>query len=127
MPIERQIIDQLEVRSRVAFWPPLSPHRAIADIMETALAEEKGIPSITVHPDDPVELLFWGAEDDLSALLFALRLQRESGIILSAEDVHAFLNNRMTVSEVIEYCLTKNRSGEKEIWGQRKQPGSGRD
>lgn len=76
--------------------------------MATAVAEEKGLSPITLHPDDPVELLFWGAYDDMSALRFALQLRKDFRIVLSTEEMEAFFKNHMTVSEVIAFCLTKD-------------------
>lgn len=75
--------------------------------MERSIAQEKGLGSITIHPDDPVELLFWGAVDDMSPLVFALALQEELGIALSHEDFEVFFKNHMTVSDVIAFCLAR--------------------
>lgn len=109
MPIERQIVDQLAMRPRMTLWSNSpSRHQTVAQLMATAVAQEKGLSPVTVHPDDPVELLFWGAVDDMSLLRFALHLEKECGIVLSIEDAEAFFNKHMTVSEVIAFCLAKD-------------------
>lgn len=111
MPIQGQIVDQLRARPHNTLWSQSPCRQRIAEFIETAVAEEKGLASVTIHPDDPIELLFWGAEDDLSALRFALRLQKECGIMLSTSDLETFVRNHMTVSEVIESCLRGRQRG----------------
>lgn len=75
--------------------------------MASAVAQEKWLAHVTLHPDDLVELLFWGVDDDITALQFKLKLHWELQIVLSWEDFEAFVRNHMTVSEVIAFCLAK--------------------
>lgn len=107
IPIEQQIVGQLLARSATSYWADSPPHQRIADLMATVIAEEKGLSHVVLHPDDPVELLFWGAYDDMSLLRFALRLRKECGVALSREEMEAVFEKHMTVSELIGFCLAK--------------------
>ena len=108
MPIERQIVCQLIARSPTRFWINSPSQKRIVELIADAVAKEKGLQSIVLHPDDPIELLFWGAYDDMSPLRFVLELRKKYRITLSAEDVDSFFIKHMTVSDVISFCLTKS-------------------
>lgn len=98
IPLEQQIIEQLAARSDDQAWPGLPAHRRIAELIAAAVADEKFLAHVVLHPDDLAELLFWGAEDDLSPLIFSTQLESELGIRLSKEDWDAIRTKRMTVS-----------------------------
>ena len=111
LPIEQQIVDQLIARQRHSFWPDSTTRQRIADLLGAAVAKERGISPFSVHPDDPIELLFWGSFDDLSPLVFALDLKRELGIELSEADLRGFLANPTPASELVEFCALRGRFG----------------
>jgi hypothetical protein len=107
IPIEQQIVGQLLARSATSYWADSPTHQRIADLMATVIADEKGLSHVVLHPDDPVELLFWGAYDDMTLLRFALRLRKEVGVVLSREEMAVVFERHMTVSELIAFCLAK--------------------
>jgi hypothetical protein len=86
-------------------------HQRFADIIASAVAEEKSLRTFAVHPDDPVEALFWGAEDDMSPLHFALQLHKEFGVAISAADVDTFFKNHMKVCDLCRFIDLRMNKG----------------
>jgi len=87
--IEKQIIDQLQSRAeRNNDWPTDPLRRRIVEILGAAILAEKGFPldHVTLHPDDPIILLMWGASDDLTPLIFLAGLEREFEIRIPKDD-----------------------------------------
>jgi hypothetical protein len=107
--IESQITRQLLSRSTCEYWAKGSEHYQLARLLAEAVGKEKGLPAVSIHPDDPIEVLLWGAEDDMSALRFALELQERCEINLSIKDFQFFFANHLTASEVIAYCWKSKR------------------
>ena len=105
--IEKQIVDQLTARSclnNLNNWPD-SRRRQIAQLISDAIKAEKDLSNVQIHPNDPIELLFWGANDDMSALVFSLVLQKQYGIKLTSQDFHMLWRQHATTSDLIEFCL----------------------
>jgi len=101
--IESQIKDQLARRSRVDYWIAGSARFHIVKLLESAIAHEKDLSNVCLHPDDPIELVCWGP-DDLSLLMFSFDLKQHYGIALSKDDCTRLLWGRYTVSELLDYC-----------------------
>lgn len=69
--VESQIIDQLESRPlHSPDWVSDPVQQEVLKSLASAVCQEKGLSSATLHPDDPVISLFWGPYDDLSPFLF---------------------------------------------------------
>ncbi|WP_460167006.1 hypothetical protein [Thermostilla marina] len=107
IPIERQIVGQLTARSGIGYRADSPSHQRIADLITSVVAAEKGLSHVVLHPDDPIELLFWGPYDDMSPLLFRHVLRKELGIVLSTQEMQWLLRKGVTVSEVVAFCSMK--------------------
>ena len=113
--IERQIIGQLQNRPKYnGDWPVDPLTRRIMEILGTAILEEKGNPldHVTLHPDDPIALLMWGAHDDMTPLAFLVRFEKEFEVSVLDEDRAQLipcspkhLDNSRTVREFAEDCV----------------------
>lgn len=107
IPIERQIVDQLTARSGIGYRADSPSHQRIADLIASIVAAEKGLSHVVLHPEDPIELLFWGPYDDMSPLRLRDALQKELGIVLSTQEMQRLLRKGVTVSEVVAFCSMK--------------------
>jgi len=114
IPVEQQILGQLTARSGIGYRADSPSAQRIAELAARTVAAEKGLSHVVLHPDDPIELLFWGPYDDMSPFRFAIQLRKEFGIVLSTEEMEAFFKNHMTVSQVIAFCLTKGMGRSRE-------------
>lgn len=106
-PIERQIVEQLQSRQSATAWPTSPRQAEIVRMIGESVAKEKSIDSIAVHPDDPIELLFWGAYDDMTPLQFAMALRNRFGVIVPCEDVLRYCQHHLKVHEVVDDCLRR--------------------
>lgn len=83
LPLENEIVEQLAGRPPLDRWPLAWPQtevgREVVSALSQAIAEEKGISSPTIHPDDSVDCLFWGAFDDLTPMCFRIGLSKRFG------------------------------------------------
>jgi hypothetical protein len=69
--VESQIIDQLESRPlHSPDWVSDPVQQEVLKSLASAVCQEKGLSSATLHPDDPVIPLLWGPYDDLSPAIF---------------------------------------------------------
>ncbi len=76
-------------------------------MISEAVAREKRLAYVSLHPSDPVELLFWGPEDDMSLLRFALAFRERFRIALGHDEMMHFLSESFTVSQVVAYCAAR--------------------
>jgi hypothetical protein len=106
-PIERQIVQQLQSRHPATAWPNAPRRAEIVHMIGEAVAKEKAIDSIAIHPDDPIELLFWGAYDDMTPLHFAMALRTRFGVMVPCEDMLRSCQNHLKVHEVVDDCLRR--------------------
>ena len=113
--IEEQILAQLKVRPKVEpKWPPDPKSRAIAEALAEAVRSEKGLDHVALHPLDPASVLFWGAYDDLTPLVFNIELDLifESGlrpadweaIFWSLVDYGKVARQGPTVAQIVARC-----------------------
>lgn len=95
--LEDSIIEQLEQRPEEFRWPYANRRRQlIIDCVAKAVAEWKLVGPLerrALHPDDPVQLLFWGPCDDLSPASFKHLFESEFGLLQDSELPHDFVDD----------------------------------
>lgn len=101
--LEDSIIEQLEQRPENFRWPYANRRRkVIVDCVAKVVAEWKlvGPPSRrALHPDDPVQLLFWGPCDDLSPASFKHLFESEFGLSHDSKLPHDFVDDSTTADD----------------------------
>ena len=103
-PLEEEIICQLQSRSSFQWYPPRSVEAEIITALAEAIADEKGIEMPSIHPDDPTELLLWGAYDDLTPLVFRLKIQKRLTVLLPNDGwLWQSWNEHWPVSQLVEF------------------------
>jgi hypothetical protein len=107
IPIERQIVEQLVRRRGATPCANGSLQTEVAQMVAEAVGKEKSIPQPAIHPEDPIELLFWGAYDDMSPLQFTIALRRRFGITVTSEDITRYCQGHWKVEDVINDCVTR--------------------
>lgn len=105
-PIEKLIVAQLAARHDGYQWPSES-HAEIAHLISIAIGSEKHINPPTIIRDDPLDLLFWGAYDDMTPLAFSLAFKRRFGLDISWPQIVEFIDNRKTVGDFINWCVLR--------------------
>ena len=109
-PIEKQLVQQLTARPKQASQLSDSMHQQVVKLISDAVAYEKHIDPPAIHPCDPFQLLFWGAYDDWTPLVFALSFREQFGKGIADEEFAMFWNNDWLVSDVASYCVNKIRA-----------------
>ena len=111
-PIEEQIVAQLVGRNGNTEWQS-ELHAEIAGLISHAIAEEKSIEQPTIHPDDRFDLLFWGAYDDMTPLVFSLAFHDRFQINVTSDDMLQFYEQQRTIGEFVGFCVgSVNRQAE---------------
>jgi hypothetical protein len=105
-PIQNQIVTQLVDRDGQIDWPT-ELHARVAALVARAIADEKSIKPPPLHPDDRFDLLFWGAYDDMTPLVFCVAFQNEFRIDVSWAEMQQFYDRHQTLNEFVNYCIAK--------------------
>ena len=93
--IECQICEQLAARPTDNHdWPKGSTGRRIVDALSKAVREEKETPldHVTLHPEDPIVLLWWGCYDNLTPLVSWHELDSEFDVRISRDEWHSIFS-----------------------------------
>lgn len=105
-PIEKDIVLQLVHRAGDVQWPS-GTHTAVAMMISAGVGAEKSIGPPPIMPGDGFDLLFWGAYDDMTALVFALAFEEQFGCEIPLSEFLEFHTQRKTVGEFVEHCVLK--------------------
>lgn len=110
-PIETEILEQLEARPRTVdwflneSWFETSRKQQLAQAFSRAMESEKGLDEPPpLHPDDPFELLLWGAHDDLTWLTAALEIRQELHCLIPREGFQLSQEQNWTLKDYLAYC-----------------------
>lgn len=110
-PIETEILDQLEGRPRTSDWFrnenwfESSRKQQLVQAFSRAMASEKGLDEPPpLHPDDPFELLLWGAFDDMTWLTAALEIRQELHCLIPREGFWLSQEQNWTLKDYLDYC-----------------------
>jgi len=112
--IECQVCEQLAARPTDNHdWPKDSTGRRIVDALSKAVGTEKEKPldHVTLHPEDPIVLLWWGCYDDLTPFQFFVGLEAEFDVRISRDERNSIVffsedwwQDERTVSSIVEQC-----------------------
>jgi hypothetical protein len=106
-PFEEDIVRQLSSRPSFQWYPPGSDDAEIVSALAEAISDEKGIELPSIHPDDPTELLFWGAYDDLTPLFFRMKISKRFTVEYPNDDwLSQSWNEHWSVSKLV--CFMKS-------------------
>ena len=103
-PLEEEIVSQLKSRSSFQWYPPGSVEGEIVTALAEAVADEKGIELPSIHPDDPTELLLWGAYDDLTPLIFRMKVRKRLTIEFPNDEwLWQSWNEHWSVAQLVDF------------------------
>ena len=113
-PLEEEIIRQLQSRPSFQWYPPGSVGAEIITAIAEAIADEKRIELPSIHPDNPTERLLWGAYDDLTPLVFRLKIQKRFTVQFPNDGwLWQSWNEHWSVSQLVEFVkncvVTRNK------------------
>ena len=117
-PLEEEIVRQLSSRPSFQWYPPGSDEAEIVSALAEAVAHEKGIELPSIHPDDPTELLLWGAYDDLTPLVFRMKIRKRLTVEFPNDDwLLQSWNGHWPVSKLVCYmksCIVSRNTTSKQ-------------
>ncbi len=89
-PIEQSIVAQLQKRPAVGPWPQALDERLFVELVSQAVAFWKGLATpVAIHPDDPLQLLFWGPFEDLTPLQVCNETRKHLKRVIPKHLMHA--------------------------------------
>lgn len=90
---EQQLWEQLHSSPHESKWIPNRSGQIVYDCLAEAICCWKNLEYFTGHPDDPLFLIFWATDEDLSPVDFHLNLQKRFGFSVPNMLREIFLNN----------------------------------
>ncbi|MFN0050576.1 MAG: hypothetical protein ACKV0T_00195 [Planctomycetales bacterium] len=106
VPIEHAIVVQLQRRD--AGIEPIGGtfEDQVLWLISCAIAQEKDIVPPQIYRDDPCELLFWGAVDDLTPSVFSMLMYKVFGIRFEG-GICSTLRECSVVDDLIAKCCAR--------------------
>ncbi len=105
-PIQDQIVSQLVDRNIHVDWPT-KLHAKVAGLIARAIGDEKSIDPPALNPNDRFDLLFWGAYDDMTPLVFTFAFRDEFQIDIPQETMNDFYQQHRPISEFVNHCVAR--------------------